>query len=89
MAAPTPRTPSGGYRVARTLASALYLLLFRILHRQHARAFTLLNSCVTDAPLSPLESAILREVVGALFDGEMVTPALRVEGFRFTSTTDF
>ncbi|MAE27971.1 MAG: hypothetical protein CMJ87_03145 [Planctomycetes bacterium] len=26
---------------------------------------------------------------GALFDGELLTPALRVEGFRFTSTTDF
>lgn len=30
-----------------------------------------------------------REVTGALFDGEIVTPALRVEGFRFTSSTDF
>ena len=35
--------------------------------------------------------AVGREAVacGALFDGEMLTPALRVEGFRFTSTTDF
>jgi len=30
-----------------------------------------------------------QEVAGALFDGEVVCPALRVEGFRFTSTTDF
>jgi PmbA protein len=30
-----------------------------------------------------------REVAGALFDGEIVTPALRIDGFRFTSTTDF
>ena len=30
-----------------------------------------------------------REVAGALFAGEIVTPALRVDGFRFTSTTDF
>jgi len=29
------------------------------------------------------------EVVGALFDGEVVTPAVRVDGFRFTSATDF
>lgn len=29
------------------------------------------------------------EVAGALFDGEVVCPALRIEGFRFTSTTDF
>jgi len=29
------------------------------------------------------------EAAGALFHGEVVTPALRVEGFRFTSTTDF
>jgi PmbA protein len=29
------------------------------------------------------------EVAGALFSGEIVTPALRVEGFRFTSTSDF
>jgi predicted Zn-dependent protease len=28
-------------------------------------------------------------VSGALFDGEILTPTLRVEGFRFTSTTDF
>jgi len=30
-----------------------------------------------------------REVAGALFDGEIVCPALRIERFRFTSTTDF
>ena len=30
-----------------------------------------------------------REVAGALFSGEVVTPALRIDGFRFTSTTDF
>ena len=30
-----------------------------------------------------------REAVGALFDGESVVPALRIDGFRFTSTTDF
>jgi predicted Zn-dependent protease len=30
-----------------------------------------------------------REVAGALFDGEIVAPALRIEGFRFTSSTDF
>ena len=29
------------------------------------------------------------EVAGALFDGEVVAPALRIEGFRFTSTTGF
>ncbi|MCP3915081.1 MAG: TldD/PmbA family protein [bacterium] len=29
------------------------------------------------------------EVAGALFDGEVVCPALRVDRFRFTSTTDF
>jgi predicted Zn-dependent protease len=28
-------------------------------------------------------------VSGALFDGEMITPALCIEGFRFTSATDF
>ncbi len=30
-----------------------------------------------------------QEVAGALFDGEIVVPALRIEDFRFTSTTDF
>ena len=30
-----------------------------------------------------------REVAGALFDGEVVTPALRIDGFRFTSAADF
>jgi len=30
-----------------------------------------------------------REVAGALFDGEIVCPALRIENFRFTSSTDF
>ncbi len=30
-----------------------------------------------------------RSVAGALFDGEVVTPAMRIEDFRFTSTTDF
>ncbi len=30
-----------------------------------------------------------REVAGALFDGEAVLPAVRIDGFRFTSTTDF
>ena len=30
-----------------------------------------------------------REVAGALFDGEVVCPALRIDRFRFTSTTDF
>lgn len=30
-----------------------------------------------------------RAVAGALFDGEVVAPALRIEGFRFTSATDF
>jgi predicted Zn-dependent protease len=30
-----------------------------------------------------------REVAGALFDGEVVAPALRIEGFRFTSSADF
>jgi PmbA protein len=29
------------------------------------------------------------QVAGALFDGTVVTPALRIEGFRFTSGTDF
>ena len=29
------------------------------------------------------------EVAGALFDGEIVTPPLRLERFRFTSATDF
>jgi PmbA protein len=29
------------------------------------------------------------EVVGALFDGEVVCPALALDSFRFTSTTDF
>jgi len=29
------------------------------------------------------------EVAGALFDGEIVCPAMRVDRFRFTSTTDF
>ena len=29
------------------------------------------------------------EVAGALFDGEVVTPALRIDGFRFTSCTEF
>ncbi len=29
-----------------------------------------------------------RAVAGALFDGEVVCPALRIDGFRFTSTTD-
>jgi PmbA protein len=30
-----------------------------------------------------------REIAGALFDGEVVAPAMRIDGFRFTSTTDF
>ena len=30
-----------------------------------------------------------REIAGALFDGEVVSPALCIDGFRFTSTTDF
>ena len=30
-----------------------------------------------------------RAVTGALFDGDLITPALRIEGFRFTSTSDF
>lgn len=30
-----------------------------------------------------------REVAGALFDGEVVCPAVRLAGLRFTSTTDF
>jgi hypothetical protein len=30
-----------------------------------------------------------REVAGALFDGEIVCPALRIEDFCFTSSTDF
>lgn len=30
-----------------------------------------------------------REVAGALFGGAIVTPALRIDGFRFTSSTDF
>ncbi len=30
-----------------------------------------------------------REVHGALFGGEVVTPALRLDNFRFTSSTDF
>jgi len=30
-----------------------------------------------------------REVAGALFDGEIICPALRIENFRFTSSTDF
>jgi hypothetical protein len=29
-----------------------------------------------------------REVAGALFDGEVVAPALVIEGFRFTSATE-
>lgn len=29
------------------------------------------------------------EVAGALFDGEVVCPSLRIDDFRFTSTTDF
>ena len=29
------------------------------------------------------------EVAGALFDGEIVCPALRIDNFRFTSSTDF
>ena len=30
-----------------------------------------------------------REVAGALFDGEIVCPAIALDSFRFTSTTDF
>ncbi|HIG10336.1 MAG TPA: TldD/PmbA family protein [Planctomycetes bacterium] len=30
-----------------------------------------------------------REVAGALFEGEVICPALRIENFRFTSSTDF
>ncbi len=30
-----------------------------------------------------------QEVAGALFDGELVAPAVRIDGFRFTSSTDF
>ncbi len=29
-----------------------------------------------------------QEIVGALFDGNIVCPALRLDGFRFTSTTE-
>jgi PmbA protein len=29
------------------------------------------------------------QVAGALFEGEVVAPPLRIDGFRFTSTTDF
>ena len=29
------------------------------------------------------------EVAGALFDGVLITPAMRIENFRFTSSTDF
>ena len=29
------------------------------------------------------------EVAGALFDGEVICPALRIDNFRFTSATDF
>lgn len=29
-----------------------------------------------------------QELAGALFDGDVVTPAVRIEGFRFTSTTE-
>ena len=29
------------------------------------------------------------DISGALFDGEVVTPPLRIDGFRFTSSTDF
>ena len=29
------------------------------------------------------------DISGALFDGEVITPALRIDGFRFTSATDF
>lgn len=29
------------------------------------------------------------DVAGALFDGEVVVPSLRIDGFRFTSATDF
>lgn len=29
------------------------------------------------------------EVTGALFEGEIITPALRIDGFRFTSSSDF
>lgn len=35
------------------------------------------------------EVGAAREVAGALFDGEVVTPALVLDDFRFTSTTDF
>ncbi len=30
-----------------------------------------------------------QEVAGALFDGVLITPAMRIENFRFTSSTDF
>ena len=30
-----------------------------------------------------------QEVAGALFDGEVICPALRIDNFRFTSTADF
>lgn len=29
------------------------------------------------------------DVAGALFDGEVIVPSLRIDGFRFTSATDF
>ena len=40
---------------APSVASALHLLVVRLLSRRYADAFRLCTSCVTDAPLSPDE----------------------------------
>ena len=52
----------------------------------------------TDLSVSPVQGRFVArvtgvgrevEVAGALFDGEVLAPALRIERFRFTSTTEF
>jgi hypothetical protein len=45
-----------------TLASALYLLLLRLLNRSYSEAFRLIDSCVSDTQLSQEEEQILTEI---------------------------
>lgn len=46
------------FLIPRTFASALYLLLLRLLTQNYALAFGMVDTCVNDTPLSPEEQQI-------------------------------
>jgi hypothetical protein len=62
-----------------TLSSTLYLILLRMLHRDHLPAFKLIESCSVDVPFTPEESWVWSQLERTLDDAHPDAHACRLK----------